>query len=101
VSRTPRDRAIVNLAMRARLDGDVVRDVRIAAGGIAATSVRLAAIERALEERSIHTALPDPSELVRVIASPPSDHIASADYRRAMIAVLMRRAIRHLGESHA
>ncbi|MCA1552984.1 MAG: FAD binding domain-containing protein, partial [Chloroflexi bacterium] len=96
VSRTPRDRAIVNVAARARLDGEVVRDVRVVAGGIAATCMRLTAIEHVLEGQSVHALLPDMAELAQVIAAPPSDHMASSEYRRAMVAVLLLRCLMQL-----
>ncbi len=97
VSRTPRDRAIVNVAMRAALDGDVVRDVRVAVGAVAAHPIRLGAMEQLLDGRRIDEQLPAPSELLRDL-TPPNDHIASSEYRRAMVGVLLRRCVRELSQ---
>ncbi|MCA1553020.1 MAG: hypothetical protein LC737_01445 [Chloroflexi bacterium] len=87
---------MVNLAMRARLDGDVVRDVRIAAGGIAATSVRLTAIERALDrhpkvacrERCIRHALD------RLTVNKKFQRVAAREHAKTILPLLADRAAR-------
>ncbi len=95
VARTPHDRAIVNVAVRGSVDGRF-RTVRVAAGGAAPHAVRLTAVERMLEGQAA-TATPDlPEAVERDVVEPPSDHIASSEYRRAMVVVLLGRALQEL-----
>jgi len=93
VGRTPADLPIVCAAVRARLENAAVRDVRIGLGGVAATPVRAPRIEKMLEGRS-----PDrvAFDLAEDDVDPPSDFMGSADYRREMAAVLVRRAVARL-----
>ena len=93
VSRTPADVPIVCAAVRARIEGGVVHDVRIALGGVAPTPIRGPRIERRVEGQS-----PDriSFELADEDIDPTSDFMGSAAYRREMAAVLIRRAVTRL-----
>jgi len=96
VSRTPADLPIVCAAVRARIDGGVAREVRIGLGGVGSLPARAPRIEQALEGRSLdQQSIEKVSEASEDI-DPPSDFLGSRAYRREMVAVLVRRAIRRL-----
>jgi CO/xanthine dehydrogenase FAD-binding subunit len=95
VARTPADAPIVGVAVRLfrGVDG-ACYGVRIAAGGTAPRPVRLIEAEQVLEGRP-----PDPerfataAEKARARVNPPGDFRGSPEYRREMVAVLLRRAL--------
>jgi CO/xanthine dehydrogenase FAD-binding subunit len=94
LARSHSDIALVNLAVAFdRVDG-VARNVRIALGCVAPTAMRARSAEAALEGTQ-----PTPDVLAGVEAAvrddvrPITDFRASADYRRRMSGVLVRRAI--------
>ena len=86
--------SIVNAAAYLELENGVIEEARLSLGAVAPTPIRLELCERQLEGKS-------PSQLVfedvaascRVLASPVDDHRASADYRREMSGVLIKRAL--------
>lgn len=87
--------ATVGVAVNLTLDGDVCRSIRIVLGAVAPTPLR------AVETEALLTgAAPDDSlieqaaQMAMTEARPISDVRASADYRREMVGVLTRRAIR-------
>jgi len=92
VSRTPADLPIVCAAVRARLAKGRLSDVRIALGGVGPVPLRAVKTERALATQADAAA---PTPIVDDI-DPPSDFLGSAEYRREMAAVLVRRAIERL-----
>jgi xanthine dehydrogenase small subunit len=82
-------------------DGRVSR-ARLAFGGVAATPVRLTEIEARLVGR--HLAPSDVEELARDAAqsvTPIDDHRASARYRRAMVASLLRKLAHDVSSASA
>jgi xanthine dehydrogenase small subunit len=86
------DISAVCLAVKLRIDGGVVREARIGAGGVAATPVRAPQTEAALtgqpwNEDTVMAA----SAVLRDEFRPISDMRASADYRRAVLGNLLRR----------
>ncbi|MDC7784953.1 xanthine dehydrogenase family protein subunit M [Rhodoplanes sp. TEM] len=86
--------ATVGVAVSLRRDGDVCRDLRIVLGAVAPTPIRARAAEALLEgvapdEATVAAA----GRAARDEARPISNVRASADYRRAMVAVLTRRAV--------
>jgi carbon-monoxide dehydrogenase medium subunit len=95
VARLPSDQAIVNVAALVHSEHGVCSDIRLAAGGVGRWPVRLHAAERALAG----TRLAD-ADIERAVSTqrkslrPPNDVRGSAEYRRAMVGVLVRRAIR-------
>jgi CO/xanthine dehydrogenase FAD-binding subunit len=94
VSRTPADRAIVCVAVRLAQRDGMLRDVRVAAAGVARTAVRLTTAEAVLEGAPLPML---PVELAAraamSAAAPADDHLATSDYRRAMLGVLLTRAV--------
>jgi carbon-monoxide dehydrogenase medium subunit len=94
VSRTPADAPIVCVVAKFRLDSSIAHDVRIAAGGVGPLPVRLARAEQTLEGKPLSEALiAQAAEAGAKEVNPPSDFLASGEYRREMVKVLVRRAI--------
>jgi len=86
--------AVVGATAVVRLDGDEVRDVRIAITALAPTVRRVAAAEFALVGTDGGpVAAAEAGRLAAEAATPISDVRASLDYRRAMAAVVVRRAV--------
>ena len=86
--------AIVGATAVVTLDGGIVRDARIAITALAPTIHRVAEAEQALNgsdasDAAVHAA----ADAAAGASRPISDVRGSADYRRAMAAVLTRRAI--------
>jgi CO/xanthine dehydrogenase FAD-binding subunit len=86
--------AVVGAAAFVTLDGDIVRDARIAMTALSPTIRRVPEAEAALTGTSgDHAAAEAAGSAVAQAAQPISDVRASADYRRAMAAVVTRRAV--------
>ena len=93
------DLATVGVAVITRLDGDIIRDVKIALGAVAPTPIRARKAETIIREQKLDDALLDEAGLVASgEASPIDDVRSSADYRRKIIRVLVGRAIRQAAE---
>lgn len=95
ISRTPRDRSIVNAAALV-FRGDGARPgARLALGGVAPDPVRLPAVEAMLSGSAL-----DGDWLTRIAqetsaaVNPPADSRASAEYRREMAGIVATRALR-------
>ncbi|MEP7198258.1 MAG: FAD binding domain-containing protein, partial [Chloroflexota bacterium] len=94
VSRTPRDRATVSVAVRSG------RDARVAVGGASQIAMRARATEQVLSGRPLTDELSAQAAMqLQAECDPPSDHIASAEYRRAMLGVLLRRALNEVAHA--
>jgi len=94
VSRTPSDAPIVCAVAKLRLDNGVARDVRVAVGGVGPIPARLSRTEQTLEGKPLTEALiAQAAEAAAKEVSPPSDFLASLEYRREMVKVLVRRAL--------
>lgn len=84
----------VVVALAARRDGGVLRDVRLAAGSVAATPVRLVAAERAAEGR-----IPDEettrraADAARGEVTPIDDVRSTAEYRLWVLGRVVRRLL--------
>ena len=94
VARLPSDEAIVNVAVALRYENGLCQDVHLAAGGVGAVPVRLPVAEglllgTPLTQADIERAI----SLQQNTVEPLSDIHGSAEYRRAMLAVLLRRAV--------
>jgi aerobic carbon-monoxide dehydrogenase medium subunit len=94
-SRVDGDYAIVSIGVTLTLDGKVCTEARLAAGGLGATPIWSAEADAALcvtacNDEAIATAAQHLIER----ADPVDDVRASADYRRALVPKLLRRAIR-------
>lgn len=90
--------ALVNAAASLWADGDphTFKHTRIALGAVAPTVMRATQAEAFLEGRAITPeAMADASRIAAGEAKPISDFRASAEYRRDLIAVLVKRALAH------
>lgn len=94
VARTPSDRAILTVAALTSAIEGTIKEARLAVAGIGLHPRRLREIESKLKGRRVGA--DDISAVLgRAIARMelPQDHIASADYRRSMLQILIQRAI--------
>jgi CO/xanthine dehydrogenase FAD-binding subunit len=86
--------AVVGATAVVRLDGGLVQDARIAITALAPTVRRVASAESALiGSDGGPTAATEAGRLAAVAATPISDVRSSLEYRRAMAAVVVRRAV--------
>ena len=86
--------AVVNAAAYLAMDGKKCVDARIALGAIAATPIRLPEVEAAYKGRELTPeAIEESSRACYALVNPVDDVRASADYRREMACVLVKRAI--------
>jgi carbon-monoxide dehydrogenase medium subunit len=94
---SPEDLAIASAAVVLVADEQPprkAREVRIALGGVAPVPFRAAKAESALKDRVLtDAAIREAGELAASEAEPMSDPHGSADYRRKMVKVLVRRAL--------
>ncbi len=87
------DISAVCFALWMKLDGDVIRDVRIGCGGMAATPARAVHTENALRGNKFDEAVMQAAEAALTQDFQPLDDLrASAAYRLAVTANLLRRA---------
>jgi CO/xanthine dehydrogenase FAD-binding subunit len=94
LARSKSDIALVNAAVSFILDGDRLREVRIALGAVAPTPIRAADAEALLEGQPLSpTVSAEVEQKVRDDIKPISDWRASAEYRTRMSGVLVRRAL--------
>jgi aerobic carbon-monoxide dehydrogenase medium subunit len=96
LSRRTNGLAIVGAAaMLALDDGGNCADVRVALAGMGPTSVRAAAVERALHGKRItQTAIDNAAALAAQDTDPPSDLHGSAEYRRSVAPVIAGRVLK-------
>jgi carbon-monoxide dehydrogenase medium subunit len=88
--------ALVNAAASLWIDrdGTTARAPRIALGAVAPTVIRAAQAEAYLDGRAItYEAMAEAGRIAADEAKPISDFRASADYRRHLVAVLVKRAL--------
>ena len=93
------DLAIVGVAAVAtfEVDSKICKDIRIALGAVAPTPMRARGAEEILRNKRIDEELIDKSaEAAAAEARPITDVRASAEYRREMVKVFTRRAIKEL-----
>jgi probable selenate reductase FAD-binding subunit len=84
VSRTPADQPIVCVAVRATMSAGKLINARIALGGVG---------DRPVVIETTKTTIDQAAQLAVESINPPSDYFASADYRREMIGVLVKRVL--------
>ena len=105
LTRTAEDIALVHVAVALELQGRVVRSARIALGAVAPVPLRATAAESILTgldlsapgfDEHVPRTVEAAAEAAAQAAAPIDDHRASAAYRRAMIAVLVRRLVHEL-----
>jgi carbon-monoxide dehydrogenase medium subunit len=88
------DLAVVGVAALVVMDGEIVRDVKIALGAVAPTPIRAKRAEAILRGHRIDDKrLEESSQAAMHEAKPIDDVRGSADYRRTLVAVLLKRAV--------
>lgn len=89
--------AVVNVAVVAGFDGDVVTDARITLGSVAPTIIPVPEAQTYLRGRRLNReTIGAAAEMAMQAARPIDDIRGSAAYRREMVGVLVRRALRAL-----
>ena len=89
------DLAIIGVAVWLKMDGDTCVDARIALGAVAPTPIRAPRAEALLKGRKItDEVLNEVSIAAMESCSPISDVRASAEYRKDMVRVFTKRAIK-------
>ncbi len=93
------DLAIVGVAASVRIDGDVINDVKIALGAVAPTPIRAKKAEEILRGKKLEgELLQKAGESASEDTNPIDDARASADYRRRLVKVLVKRAVRQAAD---
>jgi len=94
VARAPGEEPIVAAVALVELEGDVVREIRLALSGAWADPARLAqAPARLMGNRLTAEHIEEVAAAVEAEVEPQGDFLGSAEYRRAMARVLARRAL--------
>lgn len=97
---TPRramDLAIVGVAVVVMADDGVCKDIRIALGAVAPAPFRARKAEDIIRGKGFSAeAIEKAAEVAASEAKPIDDHRASAEYRREMVKVLTKRAIKQV-----
>jgi carbon-monoxide dehydrogenase medium subunit len=83
-----------SVAVQLIMEGDFCRDASIALGCVGLTPIKVKAAETALRGRAITAkTVATAADAARAAADPQSDMRGSADYKRALVAALLQRAI--------
>lgn len=86
--------SVVSLAVILEMDGTVCQKARIAFGAVAPKPIRAYRVEELLSGKTIDSkAIDECAAIVEAEISPISDIRASAEYRRLVVPVLLKRAI--------
>ncbi len=94
MTRTKKDLAKINAAVCLKMNGKVCEDVRLAMGAVARTHVRLRRAEGVLKGKEITEALlKEVQERIPKEISPIDDVRSTAEYRRQVASVLVKRII--------
>jgi len=81
-------------AVQLTMDGDVCKDAAIALGCVGLTALRAKDAEAALRGQTLtEKTIAGAMEAARAVADPQSDMRGSADYKRALVGALVKRAI--------
>jgi carbon-monoxide dehydrogenase medium subunit len=92
--RSRMDLAVVGVAVFANMEGGVFNDIRIALGAVAPTPMRARTAENRLMGKSAsESVIGEAAAIAAKESRPIDDHRASAEYRRMMVEVLVKRAI--------
>ncbi len=87
--------SVVNAAVYAERDGNELREVRIALGSVAPTPIRAPGVENKIRGRKMSEELVEEAAAACVeVAKPIDDVRGTAEYRRDMVGVLVKRAMR-------
>ena len=91
--------AVVTVAARAAMDGNVVADARVALGAVGPHPLRSPGAEAALTGRALTPAVIAEAAVAAVEdAQPFADAVASEWYRRRMVGVMVERALSQLAQ---
>jgi aerobic carbon-monoxide dehydrogenase medium subunit len=83
-----------SVAVQLSMDGEVCKEVAIAMGCVGLTAIRAAEAESALRGQKITDKLMGTAaEAARAASDPQSDMRGSAEYKRALVAALVKRAL--------
>jgi len=86
--------ASASVAVQLMMDGDVCKDVAIALGCVGLTAIRAKEAEAALRGRPVtEKTMATAMEAARAAADPQADMRGSAEYKRALVAALVKRAV--------
>ena len=97
VARTPSDKPIVSVGVSTQIINSVVRNARIALGGVGEIAIRASTAEKTLEGQSLDDALIEKAASIAAERlSPMGDFRGTAEYRKEMAIVLTRRAVKEL-----
>jgi CO/xanthine dehydrogenase FAD-binding subunit len=92
--RSRMDLAVVNIAVLCVKEKGQFKDIRISLGAVASTPIRAQKAERSLKGAEANDkAILNAAKTASAESRPIDDHRASAEYRRMMVEVLVRRAI--------
>ena len=81
-------------AVQLTMEGDVCKDAAIALGCVGLTAIRAKEAEAALRgQRITDKTMSTATEAARIAADPQTDMRGSADYKRTLVAALVKRAI--------
>jgi carbon-monoxide dehydrogenase medium subunit len=95
------DIAIAGAALSVQLDGDRVREARVALCAVAPTPLRIRGAEALLVQHGLtEGAAAQAAALAMAAGRPISDVRATAEYRRDMVGVLVRRGLLSIMEAH-
>jgi carbon-monoxide dehydrogenase medium subunit len=87
--------SVVNAAVYTERDGDKVKEVRIALGSVAPTPIRAMSVENMIRGRKMSEEMIEEAATASIEAAKPIDDVrGTAEYRRDMVGVLVKRAVR-------
>jgi len=93
------DLAVVGVAALVIMEGDILRDVKIALGAVAPTPILAKMAEEILKGKKVDDKLlEEASQAASHESSPIDDARSSADYRRKLIIVLTKKAVKQAVE---
>ena len=85
---------MVGVAVFANVEAGIFKDIRIGLGAVAPTPMRAKNSEKRLTGESVGDRLTEEAAAMAAKeAKPIDDHRASAEYRRMMVEVLVKRAV--------
>lgn len=93
------DLAVAGAAALVSMDGDVMKEVRIALGAVAPTPIRAGEAENILSGKKLDEKLLEEAGQAAADRAKPIDDVrGSAEYRRKLVAVLVKRAVKQAAE---
>ena len=93
VARTPKDYPIVCAAAALAMKDGIAGNVRVSVGGVAATPIRLTRLELGVEKKKLADWFARELDAALQDISPKGDWLGSADYRKEMARVLVKRVV--------